>query len=275
MTDPRLLPEALRLLTGEGRARSPQQLLDALHDRFRSAGREKLADLVYEMVRACLAAFPDYADRGYQEVPARAPEVISGELTTMNKGLAGLSAEEDLSAVRRTRPEADRALRDTETCLDVLRQLEGDTPRHALARALHLVHADEPSLAEPILRALLDQDGCPAATRWYVTVNLAFCLHRQHRSAEALPLARAAMDQRPEIPTPAFNLVSCAADVGDREAFEAGLRHLAAIRRRDPSPVIARWVDVECGELARQMDVHPDDVRRLAGMADSGTDTAG
>lgn len=60
---PRVLEEALFWLTGEGRDQDPEQLLAQLRARFARAGHAKLADLVYEMVKACMAALPDFSVR--------------------------------------------------------------------------------------------------------------------------------------------------------------------------------------------------------------------
>jgi len=263
----RFLGEALRYLTGEGRRRDPTRLLEGLHERFRAEGTQKLSDLVYEMIRSCLASFPDYAQRSFEEVRPRSPEIISGELRTMNEGLIGVSAKQDLGSVARTTPSADVALDDTHKCIVVLAKLEGRTARQQLALALWHIHRGAPSEAEPVLRELMDAPDHSEAMRWYARANLAFCLHRQDRSAEAIPVALAALDERPDIPTPCFNLISCAAEVGDRALFEQSLERLGAMQRREPSPVIVSFLEAEAGLLATQMQMSREAILQLAGMS--------
>ena len=262
------LPEALRFLSGEGRARSPEELLDALHDRFRSAGREKLADLVYEMVRSCMASFPDYAQRSYQEVVPRSPEVISGEMGTLNDCLQGVEEAQDLGAVARSTPAAEQALDDAARCLAVLERLEGRSDRHELARALHLVHSGQPLEAEPVLRAFLEP-GRRADYVFYARANLAFCLHRADRSAEALPFAKAALEERPEIPTPWFNLISCAAEAGEEATFERALLDFSHLYRSTREPLMRRWLQAEAEVLASQTHLSAAEILRLGGVDDA------
>jgi len=262
----RVLAEALRYLSGAGRQRSPAELLDDLHRRFRLAGQKTLADLVYEMLRACLAAFPDYAQRAYQEVRPRPPEVIGSELGTMNDCLQGVGARTDLGELARARPGASAALADTARCLALLARLEGRSGRQQLATALHHVHAGRPLEAEPILRALAAPTGPEPRLRWYATANLAFCLHRADRSEQAIPFAQAALAERPEIPTPWFNLLSCAAEAGQRALFERSLRRFGALYRKTREPLMRSWLAGERAVLARQTGLSPEAIDALAAL---------
>jgi hypothetical protein len=270
----RFLPDALRFLTGEGRNKSPEMLLDGLHQRFREAGRERLADLVYEMVRSVLSAFPDFAQRSFHVVVPRSPEVISGEMKTMNECLQGVSDPEDLSSVARSLPAADQALEDAHKCLVVLEHLGGRSDRHQLATALYHIHRGEPLDAEPLLRAIVDDPGHSDDMRWYARTNLSFSLHRQGRSAEAIGVAQAALDERPDIPTPYFNLVSSAAEAGDRAVFVQSLAKMGALYRSSQAQIIKTWLETERGLLAEQMDMRPEEVDQIADLTIHTSDNA-
>jgi hypothetical protein len=240
--EPPFLREALGYLTGEGRRHGAADLLAGLYSRFREAGREKLADLVYEMAKACLAALPDFSVRTLLRTEPRPPEVISGELATMSDCLAGVDEPPDLASVARRRPEPPAALTDARKCLDVLRHLEGESGRQQLALALCAIHAGGSAEAEERLRALLDRARERPEILRIAEVNLGFALLRQGRYAEVLPLARAAIAKAPADPVPWFNLLAATAELRDTAGFEAGVAELRALHARDGGALIERWV---------------------------------
>jgi hypothetical protein len=245
----RFLPEALAWLSGEGRGHGPDELLTGLYERFRSAGREKLADLVYEMAKACLAALPDVSVRTLLRAAPRPPELVSGELSTLAECLAGTGAPEDLGMVSRVTPPEEQALADAARCLEVLERLEGASGRHQLALAILCVHQRRPERAEPILRALLEgQETEPEIAR-LAEVNLAFALLRQARYAEVVPVAEAAITKAPDDPVPWFNLIAAAAELKDGAAFERGVEALHALHAAGGSPVIRSWIEHDLSEL--------------------------
>jgi len=262
--DPPFLREALGYLTGEGRRQTATDLLDGLYARFRVAGREKLADLVYEMTKACLAALPDFSVRTLLHEEPRTPEVISGELTTMSECLAGVDEPPDLASIARRRPEATAALSDADKCLAMLARLEGDSGRQQLALALYAIHAGHSARAEGLLRELLARKHERPEILRIAEVNLAFALLRQGQYAEVVPLARAAVAKSPDDPVPWFNLLAAIAELHDRAGFEAGVASLRELHARTGSALIARWVERDLHMLGRLAGV-PD--IRLAELA--------
>ncbi|HTE05796.1 MAG TPA: hypothetical protein VK824_06340 [Planctomycetota bacterium] len=255
---PPFLREALGYLTGEGRRHTAADLLEGLYARFRVAGREKLADLIYEMSKACLAALPDFSVRTLLHSEPRAPEVISGELGTLSDCLAGVDEPADLGAIARRRPDPPAALTDAEKCLAMLGRLEGDSGRQQLALALCAIHEGRAARAEGLLRELLARaDERPEILR-IAEVNLAFALLRQERHAEVLPLARAAIAKSPDDPVPWFNLLAASAELHDRPAFEEGLAALRALHARAGGTLITGWVQRDLTMLGR-----------LAGLSDA------
>ncbi|MGQ0553272.1 MAG: hypothetical protein ACT4PU_08630 [Planctomycetota bacterium] len=266
MSEPDLLHEALTYLTGEGRAHPPAELLERLYGRFRSAGRDRLADLVYEMAKACLAALPDVSVRTLLQVEPRRPDVISGELTTLSQCLASVSAAADVTVAAGRRPAPPEALEDARKCLSVLATLEGGTGRQQLGLALLEVHAGQPAVAERVLRGLLARTGEAPEILRIAQVNLAFALVRQRRFAEALPAAQEAASAAPDDPVPLFNLLAAAAELRDREAFELGVARLREIHSRGQAPLVAKWVahDLQfLGAIAGLSPARIDELARL------------
>jgi hypothetical protein len=244
------LGEALGYLSGEGRRHTAAQLLEQLRARFRVAGRGKLADLVYEMAKACLRELPDFQVRTLLRAEPRAPEVISGEMSTMSDCLRSAGGAADLSALAQRRPEQDAALADARKCLDALASLEGASGRRQLALALAHVHAGEPARVEAVLRELLARAGEPPEVLRLAEVNLAFALLRQEKFADVVPLARAAQARDPQDPVPWFNLLAAQSELGDPAAFEASVRGLAALQARVRSPLVAAWAQHDLAMLA-------------------------
>jgi hypothetical protein len=264
---PPFLREALGYLTGEGRRQSATELLDGLYARFRVAGRGKLADLVYEMTKACLAALPDFSVRTLLHEPPRAPEIISGELATMSACLAGVSEPADLSSIARRRPEPPVALADADKCLTMLARLEGDSGRQQLALALYAIHAGEPARAEELLRGLLARRHEAPEILRIAEVNLAFALLRQGRYAEVVPLGLAAVARSPDDPVPWFNLLAASAELGDRARFEEGVSALHALHARTRGALVPAWIARDLPMLAALAGV-PE--TRLAELAAAG-----
>jgi hypothetical protein len=246
-----LLTEALAYLTGEGRQHTPEQLLARLQARFRAEGRGKLADLVYEMAKACLQALPDFSVRTLLQVEPRPPEVISGEVSTLSECLRSAGEDPDLSGVVRRRPEQDAALSDARKCLAALEQLEGRSGRRQLALALAHVHAGEAAQGEVALRELLARADQPPEILRLAEVNLAFALLRQRKFAEVVPLARAGQRHSPDDPVPWFNLLAAQSELADPAAFEESLRGLAALQSRVRSPLVGAWAGRDFEMLGR------------------------
>jgi hypothetical protein len=248
--EPAFLTEALGYLTGEGRRHSADALLKQLYARFRVAGHEKLADLVYEMVKACLSALPDFSVRTRLLVEPRRAEVIAGEVSTMADCLRGVAPPPDLSSLARGRPEADAALEDARKCLEILRLLEGTSGREQLALALWMIHVGRHAQAELQLRALLARPGEPEPIHRLAEVNLGFALLRQRRFAEVLPVAEAAIARTPQDPVPWFNLLAALSELGDTARFERAAETFRAQHARPASPLVAAWIANDLAMLA-------------------------
>jgi len=210
--------------------RAVQRLLDVSLD----AARARLADLVYELGKACLSRLPDFPERTLIHAPPRRASVVAGELAALSERLE--AARRDVPRVRVGGEHGD-VLDEVRRCLDVLAGLEGESGRQQVLRAMAAIHAGAPAEGERILRAL-DDEAYDARTRRRALVNLALALLRQDRHAEALAAARVAADRWPDSPVSAVNMLYATARLGDRDGFLDALRRLAQAQH---SPWAAAW----------------------------------
>lgn len=271
--DGELLAGALAFLTGEGRDRSPERLLSGLYERFADAGQQKLAELVYEMCKARLAVLPDFAVRTHHELSPRDPDIIHRDMKVMGESLRGVSASVSLAPADGPLPEGDETLvlDDVERCVAVLATLEGESPRQQLVLGALLCHRGEPERAEQLLRALLDHTDVDTdvddTIKRCAHVNLAFALHRQERSAEALEIAEQALRLYPDRETLHFTAIGSASDLGDRTLFERAVARLLALQRTTPKKLISTWIAHDLGRVARRVGLTDDEVARLVADA--------
>lgn len=258
------LGEALGYLRGEGRGRSPDELRAALQQRFADAGRQRLADLVYEMVKACLSEVPDVTERiAMADAPRRA-EVIWGDVDTMRRGMDGLPAgAPDLDAVARGTPASDVALQDMGACIDVLTSLEGRTVRRELAHGLHDAYAGRLADAEATLRALHDRDDLDDRAAFYAAWNLSFVLITRDDDRAGLRVAEEALVLDPEHTGPYMNIATVAARLGDTQRFRWAMDELAAMQRRDPAAFTSRWWHTFTETHAALLELERDEVDAL------------
>lgn len=221
-----------------------QRLLDVSLD----AARARIADLVYELAKACLARLPDFPERTLIHAPPRRAAVVSSEARVLSARLQAARRPIELPAVS-TDGARESVLEDTHRCLALLGTIEGESGRQQVLRAVAAIHAGEPGAGERILRAL-DDDAYDPHTRRRALVNLALALLRQDRYAEALDAARAASDRWPESPVPAVNMLYATARLGDRDGFQDALRRLADAQH---SAWVAAWIDENLASLGERV----------------------
>ncbi|MFT7461814.1 MAG: tetratricopeptide (TPR) repeat protein [Pseudohongiellaceae bacterium] len=271
-----LLSGALAFLAGEGRHRSPEHLLSGLYERFADAGQQKLADLVYEMCKARLAVLPDFAARTHHHIEPREPGDIKRDMTVMRESMRGVAELPSLSPADSPMPPGDNevlVLDDVERCVAVLATLEGESPRQQLVLGSLHCQRGQPERAEPLLRALLDHgeldsdDEYDAIIQRCAHVNLAFTLHRQERSAEALDCAEEALQRYPDRETLHFTAIGSASDLGDRSRFDKAVSRLLALQRATPKALISAWIAHDLGRVARRVGLSDTEVACLVAGA--------
>jgi len=274
--DSELLAGALAYLSGEGRDRTPERLLSGLYERFASAGQQKLAELVYEMCKARLSVLPDFSARTHHDAAPRQPGEINRDMKVMAESMRGVSETVSLSPADRPLPDhsdEDLVLDDVERCVAVLATLEGESPRQQLVLGSLHCQRGEPERAEPLLRKLLAQadsdvdDDIDETVLRCAHVNLAFALHRQELSAEALACAESALELYPDRETLHFTAIGSASDLGDRPRFEQALSRLMALQRAAPRALISTWIAHDLTRVARRVGLTDADIARLVADA--------
>lgn len=258
------LHAALRAALG-GRAgvKAVGGLVQHMLDQSVAAARAKLADLVYEMAKACLVAAPDFAERMLVGAEPRHAGVVADEVRRLAARLDHADAHVDVTDVERTRPAPATALQDARACLQHLERLEGRSGRQQVALALCHVHSGDPATAEPLLRGLLAREDLPPVTRRNAARNLQLALLRAERHADALAACDAHADEWPDDPARLMNTCFAAARLVDAPRFAQAARQLAQLQRHAPEARVADWLDRLLPSLARDLGLPGDWAREL------------
>ncbi len=280
---PEVAPEDARILRdsvvagleSSSRAKNVKTLVEHMLGQAAHAATAKLANLLYEMAKACLVEAPDFNDRMLIERRPRRSDVVAGELMHLRTRLDQVdpdgTARVELESVAATRPRANSAIGDARRCLSALAGVEGESGRQQVAVALAYIYDGAPESAEPILRDLQDADHLPEPTRRNVARNLTLSLLRQERFDAALQCAEASADEWPDDPVRAMNLCFASARLGDRDRFETYVGLLCGLQRRHPEDSVARWIDQPLRALARDLGLADDEFAALLGDVLDGT----
>jgi RNA polymerase sigma factor (sigma-70 family) len=248
--DLEVLRESVRsCLDGRVGTKNVKGLMARMLEASIEAGRRKLADLLYEMAKACLVEAPGFSSHTLIRLPPRRTDVVADDMRQLASRLKHVEPAVSLAPVMGTPPAPDSALADADACLAKLAALEGETGRQQVALALCHIHAGEPDRAEAVLRPLLERD-LPPTTRQNASRNLALALMRQQRFADALEASEAAADQWPDDPVRVMNVCFAAARLGKVERFDQNARLLISIQRQSPAPRVQAWIDDMLAPLA-------------------------
>lgn len=259
-----------RCLQSKERVKNVRTLVQRMLEESAVAGRRRLADLVYELAKACLLAVPGLRQRMLVQRAPRERTVVACDVVNLSERLSHVDQSLDTAAVeslasRRTLGLG--ALDDAQQCLDVLVSLEGRSGRQQVAVALHLIYSERLVEAETLLRSLLDAD-LPAATRQNVFRNLALTLLRQDRWSQAAEIAELSADEWPDDPVQTMNLCYAAARMEDAPRFQENVSRLVSLNGRAPSHRVQSWIDGELPGLARDLGMSPDHLCSLLAPPD-------
>ncbi|MHC5211295.1 MAG: hypothetical protein ACYTG2_11305 [Planctomycetota bacterium] len=127
--------DAVQFLAGgeAGPATADRTAIEQILSATARTGREKLADLLYELAKACLIVLPDLERRIERKAEPREAPVVAGELRTINSRLDSSRSGVSLDGVPTQTPEEARALAAADACLRILANVEGNTERQQLA----------------------------------------------------------------------------------------------------------------------------------------------
>lgn len=192
------------------------------------AGRAKLADLLYEMSKACLTILPNFKRRVERRVEPRGTTVVAAELRAIaSRASTTASGATVLHIPSGTVAEAN-ALSVAGKCLTILENVEGSSERQCLAYSQFLIFSERPADAEALLRTLIES-GRALIHRELADWNLMHSLMRQRRHAEAVEIGRAALLLRPSDGVVLFNLAASHACLRERDEFEAASAKLKSL----------------------------------------------
>jgi len=264
-----LLREAVRsCLDGRVGTKNVKGLMAHMLEASMEAGRSKLADLLYEMAKACLVEAPGFSSHTLINARPRPSDVVADDMRQLASRMKHVGPPVDVNNLTGTRSAPDTALADADACLEQLAGLEGKSGRQQVAVALCHIHAGEPERAETVLRPLLERE-LPPITRQNVSRNLALALLRQERYADALELSENAADEWPDDPVRVMNLCFSAARLGDAGSFERNARLLISIHRQSPTERVQTWIDGMLLPLAADAGLSAPDRKQLAAEIDA------
>lgn len=182
----------LRLLLAGG-SREGETAVERILAAAADAGRDRLADLTYEMAKACLVLDTEFRSRVHPDVAPREFGVVRGEATVAG---ARLVDSNEAEALPETAPAASQALVTGETCLRILAEIEGPSVRHHLATSAILNQTGRYAESEACLRALLERPMLLSEVT-FAHQGLARCLLRQRRFDEARELCEQGLERTP------------------------------------------------------------------------------
>jgi hypothetical protein len=260
--------DAVRHLTAEP---SGTTAVDFLLERGARSGEKVLANLVYELAKACLVVARDVARRLHLGTTPRARSTIAASVRDIAGRMEG-GTHRDLST--RQLPEAGAeadALIAAESCIAILQRLEGPSERQRLARAVCLICSNRPAEAEALLEQMIEL-GVSATGQLHAYRNLLWSLIRQDKYGRLLSLEPTVLAALGNDWDCVFNLVVAAANSGNTSLFK---KYAALLRRvhaeAEPTKQFRNSVmTYEVPRLAHPMGMPESDVAKSLGVAISG-----
>jgi len=228
----------------------------------------KLADLVYELAKACLVVVQDIDRRLHLERRPRDQQVIEREVRGVTSRLPARDRQV-LNGLPHVKPSEETALVAAESCIRILERVEGATERQRLSWAVWLICAGREPQAEVELRDGLSR-GVFADNSIHAMNNLLWSLNRQGKFTEMLSAGAPAARKFPDSWLVQFNAAVAASHCGKRSEFRTFARKLRTLHRR------AKGIDFERQEehmlhevpwIAEELRTSADEVANALGLA--------
>jgi hypothetical protein len=248
--------DAVSALAKQPEAGTPGTVIESVLRSAAKSGTGKLADLTYELAKACLVRLPDLERRVRRVVEPRKTPVVARELRTLNerRGLAVPRVE--LDALPSEDPAESDALRAATSCLNILKKMEGNSPRHVLGMSQVHVFAKRPELAESLLRELLEQPLSPQMDA-YARINLMLSLTRQAKYDDVVALGQASLRRGIDNWEVLYNLAVAYAYLKNHSAFSAISSDLAKLVSRSQQSSLHDLLEYESPRFAAELSVDP------------------
>ncbi len=220
--------DAIAYLAGHHRnEQSPRTAVDRVFARSIEGGRIVLADLVYELAKACMLESEEIAARFESVSPTRTVEEISKHIEGTADRIELIGGEElpevCRAAVRMAAAHVDPAATALEV-LGVLRQIEGDSVRCGLVRAHALMSAGSDVDALDVAVRLVDRRGSPLAEQKFVFQAITRACVRLKDAVRGEEFTERALGMWPNDPVLGVSALYLAAMKGEERLSEVARR---------------------------------------------------
>jgi tetratricopeptide (TPR) repeat protein len=261
--------QGLKHLTADGTGTAVERVLA----RGQAQGQKKLADLVYELVKACLVVVQDIDRRLHLDRRPREQAVIGREV----RDVAARLPEADrrrLAELPTGSASTERALVAARSCVQILGQLEGRSERQRLSYAVMLICDGQPTEAEACLREFLHDPS--RVHRRMAYWNLLWALNRQQKFEQSIDVAQSSLREFPDDWELNFNLAVASAWRRDRARFLSAARSLRLSASAESTRAFREGVlRFEAPRFAQALKVSDREVTRLLGLSNlSGEESA-
>jgi hypothetical protein len=251
--------DAVHYLSEPAGDQPPQAAVEHILAESARAGRERLADLLYELAKACLIVLPDLKRRVERRVEPRDAPIVSGELRAINSRLDDADASIDVTPVPQTTPEEDRALGVARSCLTILENVEGKTERCCLGLSQVSIFDGRPEVAEQLLSELLSS-GQFVEHRDYAFRNYSHSLLRQRKYEEVVTVGEEALREFPRDGMLLFNVAVALAYLKDKQQFREYSRAVGKIITDDSATWLLDLVRFEVPRIAGEFQTSESEI---------------
>ncbi len=250
--------DALVFLSTSHARTGPRSRIERVLTASAHAGREKLADLLYELAKACLVQLPEFRLRVERLVEPREADRVTEELKVLGLRV-GLGQQLE------PRAEWERTLRGAERSLSILENVEGRSSRHQLAMSQFYVFQGEPDRAESLLRSLLETE-IPPGHRSLAFRNLLQALNRQEKYSVSAALGLEAVQAHSDDVVLWHNYAVAVSHLGLKERFQDIGETIAELVRAGVSPHALGLLENEVEGFAEDLGTTVGEVRRTLGL---------
>ena len=266
--------DALQFLLADTSRPTDSAAIQRILRRSAKAGRDKLADLLYELSKACLVMLPNLRRRVERRVEPRGPTTVANELQRVAARLGTTATGVTMVYQPTATPTEDGAISTARACLQILENVEGPSERQCLAMSQVLIFEDKPNESELLLKALLRSSKSLAHSdlaEW----NLMLSLMRQRRYPEAIDFGRRVIVDRPNDAVILYNLSACHASLRQPTEFDSVSKRLAqlmASTEKGPPEWLINLIRYEAPNFAECLGISAAEVERRFGLATTRTE---
>ncbi len=266
--------DAVRYLTTEQTAAARRTAVEFVLSQSATAGRQKLADLLYELEKALFQLVPPAQARWDPWTNPRPAGLVLGEVVRTQSRLvgAGHAPRSEVAVASRDFDDSGRALRACFNCLETLRGIEGESDRYVAGFAQAAIADGRPLDAERALRGILSRPSSQSMQQ-LAKRNIVLALIHQHRFPDAASFAEDALKSAPSDSRLLYNYAVSLAWLDRRQEFDGVCSRLAEQVGRDPSSRLSSVIKHQAGTLAGRLGTTRESVLSAFGISPPTTGT--